>query len=73
MAVTYAVGVALWTFHPRLRPLWAIAVLAVAIGLFGASCHFLSDVIAGSFVGLSAGWMARAFCELRASARLSNK
>ena len=34
-----------------------LAVLAVAIGLIGANYHFVSDVIAGGFVGISSGWM----------------
>jgi len=29
----------------------------VGIGLIGANFHFLSDVIAGRFVGISSGWM----------------
>jgi membrane-associated phospholipid phosphatase len=32
-------------------------VAAVAIGLIGANYHFLSDVTAGGFVGVSSGWM----------------
>ena len=39
------------------RTLYMLAGLAVAIGLIGANFHFLSDVIAGAFVGISSGWM----------------
>jgi membrane-associated phospholipid phosphatase len=56
-AVTCAVITVLWIYYPRWRPLWALAVLAVAIGLVGANYHFVSDVIAGGFVGVSCGWM----------------
>ena len=56
-AVTCAVISVLWIYYPAWRPLWALAVLAVAIGLIGANYHFLSDVIAGGFVGVSCGWM----------------
>ena len=45
-------------------------VLAVAVGLVGADYHFLSDVIAGSFLGASTGWMVTALCERRASLRV---
>ena len=37
---------------------------AVAIGLVGANFHFLSDVIAGGFLGISAGWLAVALWEM---------
>jgi membrane-associated phospholipid phosphatase len=56
-AVTCAVITVLWIYFPRWRPLYALAVAAVAIGLIGANYHFLSDVIAGGFVGVSCGWM----------------
>jgi membrane-associated phospholipid phosphatase len=57
----------LWIQYPRLRPLYALVVLAVAVGLIGANYHFLSDVIAGGFVGMSTGWMTCAFWQARQS------
>ncbi len=59
-AVTCAVISVLWIAYPTWRPLYALAVAAVAVGLIGANYHFLSDVIAGGFVGVSTGWMATA-------------
>jgi membrane-associated phospholipid phosphatase len=56
-AVTCAVISVLWIYYPRWRWLYALAVLAVAVGLIGANYHFVSDVIAGGFVGISSGWM----------------
>ena len=47
----------LWTCYPRFWPLYLACILAVSIGLIGADYHFLSDVIAGAFVGTSTGWM----------------
>ena len=47
-----------WICYPRFRALYAIIVAAVAIGLIGADFHFLSDIIAGAFVGSSTGWVA---------------
>jgi hypothetical protein len=32
--------------------------LLVVIGLIGSDFHFLSDVVAGGFVGASTGWLA---------------
>ena len=37
--------------------LYGICISAVAIGLVGADFHFLGDVIAGAFLGVSAGWL----------------
>jgi len=53
-----AVMSVLWICYPRFRALYAIIVAAVAIGLIGADFHFLSDIIAGAFVGSSTGWVA---------------
>jgi membrane-associated phospholipid phosphatase len=57
MAVTCAVISVLWIYFRETRVICALAALAVAIGLIGANYHFLSDVIAGAFVGISSGWM----------------
>jgi membrane-associated phospholipid phosphatase len=56
-AVTCGVISVLWILYPKFRPFYAAVVLAVAVGLIGANYHFLSDVIAGGFVGTSVGWM----------------
>jgi membrane-associated phospholipid phosphatase len=47
----------LWLCYPRFWSMYLAAILAVSIGLVGADYHFLSDVIAGAFVGTSTGWM----------------
>jgi membrane-associated phospholipid phosphatase len=52
-----AVMSVLWICYPRLRPMYAICIAAVAIGLVGADFHFLSDVIAGAFLGITTGWL----------------
>ena len=57
MAVTCAVISVLWIYYPVARTIYLLAGLAVAIGLIGANFHFLCDVIAGAFVGVSSGWM----------------
>jgi membrane-associated phospholipid phosphatase len=58
MTATCALISVLWICYPRWRPLYALAVAAVAVGLIGANFHFLSDVIAGCFVGATTGWLA---------------
>ena len=57
LSLTCAVVSVLWIIYPKLRPLCALVVLAVTVGLIGANYHFLSDIIAGGFVGTSTGWM----------------
>ncbi|MDI1346986.1 MAG: hypothetical protein PSV22_23275, partial [Pseudolabrys sp.] len=59
-AVTCAVISVLWMFYPKLRAVYLLVFLAVVIGLIGANYHFLSDIIAGAFVGVSTAWMATA-------------
>jgi membrane-associated phospholipid phosphatase len=68
MAAACAVLSVLWLWYPRLRWFCATAGLAVGAGLIGANYHFLSDVIAGAFVGTSTGWMATAIWQVRATA-----
>lgn len=40
-----------WIVFPRLRWLWALAGLAIVVGLVGMDYHFVSDVIAGAVLG----------------------
>jgi membrane-associated phospholipid phosphatase len=54
----------LWLCYPRFRPVYALCAAAVAVGLVGANFHFLSDVIAGGFLGLSVGWLTVAMWEI---------
>jgi membrane-associated phospholipid phosphatase len=55
-AVVAVVSV-LWICYPRFRMLYALFVAVVVIGLIGADFHFLSDCIAGAFLGASPGWI----------------
>ncbi len=65
MALTSAVLTVLWLAYPKFRALYALVALAVAVGLIGANYHFLSDIVAGSFVGVSTGWMVTAMWQAR--------
>ena len=62
-AAVCAVMSVLWICYPQWRALYALCVAAVVAGLIGADYHFLSDIIAGGFVGASTGWMAVALWE----------
>lgn len=50
MAVT-AMAMVIWYIYPKLRWLSITAILAVVIGLLGMYYHFLSDTLAGFYVG----------------------
>src|SRR3984957_17510727 len=60
----FTVMTVLWICYPRFRPVYALCMAAVAVGLVGANFHFLSDVIAGGFLGVSAGWLGVAMWEI---------
>ena len=49
--ITVAAMIVLWFAYPRLRWLAVVISLAVAIGLIGMYYHFVSDVIAGAYLG----------------------
>ncbi|MCW6508207.1 phosphatase PAP2 family protein [Lichenifustis flavocetrariae] len=57
MTVITAPATTLSCSFPRLRPLLILACAAVAVGLLGADYHFLSDVIAGTGLGVLCGWV----------------
>ena len=54
-AVAAAVLSVIWILFPNLRVICTIGLIAVDIGLVALNLHFLSDVVAGSFVGISTG------------------
>jgi membrane-associated phospholipid phosphatase len=54
----------LWICYPRFRPVYALCIAAVAVGLIGADFHFLGDLIAGGFLGISVGWLSVALWEI---------
>lgn len=65
-SVTFAVMTVFWICYPKLRLLYAFVMAAMAIGLVGANFHFLSDVIAGGFLGVSIGWISVTLWEVGA-------
>jgi membrane-associated phospholipid phosphatase len=60
---TCAVMSVLWICYPKFRAIYVLLIAAVGIGLIGADFHFLSDVVAGGFLGLSTGWITVSFWE----------
>jgi membrane-associated phospholipid phosphatase len=57
-----AVMSVLWFMFPNLRALCVMCMLAADAGLILLNLHFLSDVIAGTFVGVSTGWFTVVLC-----------
>lgn len=43
----------LWILAPRYRIIWGSAIVLVVIGLVGADFHFVSDTIAGFYLGVT--------------------
>jgi membrane-associated phospholipid phosphatase len=60
----FAVMSVLWICYPRFRVLYALGMAAVAVALVAANFHFLGDVIAGGFLGVSTGWLTVAIWEV---------
>jgi membrane-associated phospholipid phosphatase len=52
-AAVCAVAMILWTYLPIIRAFCAATVAAILAALVAGDFHFLSDVIAGAFVGIS--------------------
>jgi membrane-associated phospholipid phosphatase len=55
MTIACAVVSVLWIYYPRFRPVYAACVGFLALALVSGNYHFLSDTIAGGFVGASVG------------------
>jgi membrane-associated phospholipid phosphatase len=64
-AFAAAVLFSMWIFFPKCRVICAIGIVAVDVGLLMLNLHFLSDVVAGTFLGLSTGLFT--FAILRAT------
>jgi membrane-associated phospholipid phosphatase len=64
MARTVGLVSVVWVAYPGWRWACGLASLAVAAGLLGMNYHFVSDVIAGSFVGGVVGMYAASLAAL---------
>lgn len=50
VVVTVLIAV-LWRLKPRFRPLYLVVLLSLAMALLATNYHFISDVIAGAYLG----------------------
>jgi membrane-associated phospholipid phosphatase len=48
-----AMATVLWLYYPRYRAVYVLLVMLVSVGLLGANYHFISDILAGCFLGTS--------------------
>lgn len=64
MAVASAPACVVWRTVRRLRIVVCIAVALVAVGLLGSDYHFVSDVVAGTTLGVLVGYATVAVVEL---------
>jgi membrane-associated phospholipid phosphatase len=48
-----AVMTVLWVYYPRYRYVYMLLIAVISIGLLGANYHFISDMLAGYFLGTS--------------------
>jgi membrane-associated phospholipid phosphatase len=55
MASIGALACILWRTYPRFKPLFAVGVTAIATALVAGDFHFVSDVLAGGFIGVTVG------------------
>lgn len=75
MTVITAFAVMLYYFYPRHRAVYLTALVGLALALIMTNYHFVSDVIAGSYVGLFTAyavdavlrWTAPRYCAARSS------
>jgi membrane-associated phospholipid phosphatase len=51
MASICALFVVFWLWYPAYKPIYTFVIVGMATGLIIGNYHFLSDVIAGAFVG----------------------
>ena len=57
MVAICAIMSVFWVMWARFRPIYAICIATVFIGELGANYHFVSDLVAGGFLGFSVAWL----------------
>ena len=70
IASVSALAIVLWAAYPRFRPLYAVAIFGMAFALVLGNYHFLSDVIAGGFLGGAVATLSTTFLSLMAAERV---
>ena len=58
MAAATTIAMIGWRFAPHLRPLWTVIAAGAAAGLVAMNFHFVSDIIAGGYIGMASSAIA---------------
>jgi undecaprenyl-diphosphatase len=66
--VAAAVLAVIWIRVPKLRALALLALVLTAAGLVSTNSHWLSDTLAGAFIGGTIGWMTVLLLDRRVAA-----
>jgi len=56
-AISAAIASVIWIMIPRWRAISAMIVVLLCIAVLITNYHWVGDVIAGAFLGMSIGWM----------------
>lgn len=59
MVVFMTVFMALWQFYPRWRNVYFMGASLLAVALVATNYHYVSDVIAGTYIGMLVYWATR--------------
>ena len=59
MAVFATLTAVLWRFYPRYRHAYSAFLALLAVALLATDYHFLSDVIAGAYLGVVVAWVTQ--------------
>jgi len=51
MAVFAAIFLDLWKYYPRYRSVYGVLLFLLAMALISTNYHFLSDIVAGAYLG----------------------
>jgi membrane-associated phospholipid phosphatase len=55
-AISIAIVSVIWIMTPRWRAIAVLTALLLSVAVVVSNYHWLSDVIAGAFLGASVGW-----------------
>jgi membrane-associated phospholipid phosphatase len=56
-AISAAIVSVLWTAIPRWRAIGVLSIALLCVAVVITNYHWVGDVIAGTFLGTSIGWM----------------
>lgn len=73
MMVFCALFAALWIYYSRYRPVYAGFILLLAAALVLTDYHYLSDVIAGGYLGIFTTYLTKIFFQKKGTRQIINR